>query len=56
MIFEDAQLGGLEDERGAGAMRKWKCNICGYIHEGDQPPDKCPVCGAPKEEFVEVTS
>ena len=35
-------------------MKKWKCLVCGYIHEGDEPPDKCPVCGAPKEKFEEV--
>ncbi|MDY6904256.1 MAG: DUF2231 domain-containing protein [Thermodesulfobacteriota bacterium] len=36
-------------------MRKWKCKVCGYIHEGDDPPEKCPVCGADKSQFVEVT-
>ncbi len=36
-------------------MRKWKCTVCGYIHNGDEPPDKCPVCDAPKEKFIEVT-
>ncbi len=35
-------------------MKKWKCTVCGYIHKGDAPPDKCPVCGAPKEKFVPV--
>lgn len=32
-------------------MKKWQCSVCGYIHEGDQPPDICPVCDAGKEEF-----
>ncbi len=32
-------------------MKKWRCNVCGYIHEGDQPPEKCPVCGVGPEEF-----
>ena len=36
-------------------MKKWKCIVCGYIHTGDEPPDKCPVCGAPKSKFIEVT-
>jgi rubrerythrin len=35
-------------------MKKWKCTVCGYIHEGERPPDVCPVCGAPAEEFTEV--
>ena len=33
-------------------MKKWKCKICGYIYEGDEPPKKCPQCGAPEEKFV----
>ena len=36
-------------------MKKWKCKVCGYIHTGAEPPDKCPVCGAPKSAFIEVT-
>ncbi len=36
-------------------MKKWKCTVCGYIHHGDEPPEKCPVCNAPKEKFIEVT-
>ena len=35
-------------------MKKWKCTVCGYIHEGNEPPDECPVCGAGKEKFVEI--
>lgn len=30
---------------------KWICKVCGYVHEGPQPPDICPVCKAPKERF-----
>jgi rubrerythrin len=33
-------------------MKKWKCTICGYIHEGDRPPDACPVCAAHKFQFI----
>lgn len=36
-------------------QKKWKCTVCNYIHEGDEPPEKCPVCGADKSFFVEVT-
>lgn len=28
---------------------KWKCSVCGYIHEGTEPPAKCPCCKHPKE-------
>ena len=33
------------------ATRKYKCKVCGYIHEGDKAPEKCPVCQAPSSEF-----
>lgn len=29
----------------------WKCSVCGYMHEGDNPPAACPKCGAPAEKF-----
>ena len=32
-------------------MAKWVCSVCGYVHEGDEPPEKCPVCKAPAEKF-----
>lgn len=36
-------------------MKKWKCTVCGYVHTGDEPPDTCPVCGAPKSKFIDIT-
>ena len=30
---------------------KWVCPVCGYIHYGDNAPEKCPLCGVPKELF-----
>ena len=35
-------------------MKKWRCPVCGYIHEGDQAPEKCPQCGVPGSKFEEV--
>ena len=32
--------------------KKWKCTLCGYIHTGEAPPEKCPVCGASSDKFV----
>ena len=33
-------------------MKKyWKC-VCGYIHDGDEAPARCPKCGAPPEKFT----
>ncbi len=34
-------------------MKKWRCSVCGYVHEGDAPPEKCPQCGARAEKFSE---
>lgn len=35
-------------------MAKWKCTVCGYIYEGDTPPETCPVCKQSKEKFVKL--
>jgi len=35
-------------------LKHWRCSVCGYVHVGAEPPEKCPNCGAPKEKFVEV--
>ena len=32
--------------------KRWKCEVCGYIHEGDDPPDACPICGVGPEMFT----
>ncbi len=32
-------------------IKKWVCSICGYIHEGEEPPQQCPICHQPKEVF-----
>ena len=37
------------------ATKKFKCKVCGYIHEGDAAPAKCPACQAPASEFEEIT-
>lgn len=36
------------------ATRKFKCTVCGYIHEGDKAPESCPTCKAPASAFVEI--
>ena len=33
-------------------MAKWVCSVCGYVHEGDTAPEKCPQCGVPAEKFT----
>lgn len=31
--------------------KSWKCDVCGYIHHGPQPPETCPVCGVGADQF-----
>ena len=44
----------FEEKKEVNTMLKWKCSVCGYIHEGDQAPEQCPVCKQPKEKFVKI--
>ena len=34
-------------------MKKWVCSVCGYVFEGENPPEKCPQCGVPASKFTE---
>ena len=34
---------------------KWVCQVCGYVHEGDKPPEACPQCKAPASKFSQAT-
>ena len=33
-------------------MAKYVCSVCGYVHEGDEAPESCPVCKAPADKFT----
>lgn len=37
-------------------MKKFVCTVCGYIHNGDTPPEVCPVCKVGADKFKEITS
>ncbi len=38
-----------------GKAEKWKCTVCGYIHEGPMTDDfTCPVCKQPASKFVKI--
>ncbi len=45
-----------ENESGAGAKRRFKCSVCGYIYEGEELPEdyKCPICGMGADKFTEI--
>ena len=34
-------------------MKKWVCPVCGYVWEGENPPERCPQCKVPGEKFTE---
>ncbi len=40
-----------EKRKGENTMAKWVCTVCGYVHEGAQPPEQCPVCRQPAGKF-----
>ena len=33
-------------------MAKWVCSVCGYVHEGEAAPERCPQCRVPAEKFT----
>lgn len=35
--------------------KKFICTVCGYVHEGEEAPEKCPLCGAAASKFKEVS-
>lgn len=44
-----------DDKKEIKSMEKWKCTVCGYIHEGPMAPDfRCPVCKQPADKFVKI--
>lgn len=36
-------------------MQLWKCQVCNFVFEGATPPEKCPKCGAPREQFKQLS-
>lgn len=46
----------LTEKTGESAVKKrWRCQVCGYIHIGPSPPAKCPVCGADRSLFTLIS-
>ena len=48
-------LSRIKIKKESRSMKKWVCTVCGYVHEGDQPPEVCPLCGVDSSNFEEVT-
>ena len=34
-------------------MKKFVCSVCGYVHEGEAAPERCPQCKVPADKFQE---
>ena len=49
-MYRNAEDKVLNDED-VGNEAIYICPVCGYTYMGDEPPEKCPVCGAPREKF-----
>jgi predicted nucleic acid-binding Zn-ribbon protein len=32
----------------------WQCSSCGFVWDGEEPPDECPKCGAKESKFVQI--
>jgi rubrerythrin len=59
IVFDDdgtltVEDGVLEVAGEGGTIFRWRCSVCGYIHEGPEPPRWCPLCGAEREMFEPV--
>ena len=35
-------------------MAKFICTVCGYVHEGDSAPERCPQCKVPASKFKKL--
>nr|WP_105614447.1 rubredoxin [Vallitalea okinawensis] len=35
-------------------MNLYQCTVCGYVHRGEEAPEKCPKCGVGPEKFEKL--
>ncbi len=57
IVFDDdgtltVDDGVIEVETTEGTAYRWRCTVCGYLHEAPEPPRWCPLCGAEAAQFV----
>lgn len=43
--------GFVEVDSATGTVYRWRCAVCGYVHEAPSPPRWCPLCGADQTQF-----
>lgn len=48
---EGTEIKNNTEIKGESIMAKFVCMVCGYVHEGDSAPEKCPICKAPASKF-----
>ena len=34
--------------------KRFRCLVCGYVYEGENPPAECPICHAKADKFAEI--
>lgn len=44
----------ISTDTSSGGVRQWQCSVCGYLHSGTEPPEKCPICKATAEMFEDA--
>ena len=54
VIVTDIIIKKLNFKKENSIMKKFVCQICGYVHEGDSAPDQCPICKAPQDKFMDL--
>ena len=50
-VRTDAAPAAIPEAKTVGG-KKWICSVCGYVYEGEEAPEKCPLCKAPASKFV----
>ena len=50
-LLQTAEFQAVSPEEEVKSDTKWVCEVCGYVHTGETPPEKCPLCGVPKDRF-----
>ena len=52
----DELAGGKAESEEKSAVKRFVCDVCGYVYEGDEIPDdyECPLCGVGKDMFSEM--
>lgn len=53
-IYKDLNKSDESQESSDIISKTWRCTVCGFEYQGDEPPETCPLCGMPADAFEEV--